>query len=288
MPELPEVETVRLQLLSKIRNKQVKKVKVFNEKTVRGNVAFSRKIKDKTFSNIDRIGKLMIFSFKNESDLFLLAHLKMTGQFFYLDKKKKVSGGGHSMTELDQKDLPNKHTRVAFYFTDDSALFFNDMRKFGYIELADTKTVTKAKKRFGPEPIKNDFDKVTFAANLKKKNRSIKSVLLDQTFIAGLGNIYVDEVLFKTKVSPERKANEVTKQEAYAIAKTSGDVMNKAISVGGTTFQHFKDTGGKNGNYTDYLKVFGKHKTACPRCKTMIQKIRVAGRGTHFCPTCQK
>ncbi len=288
MPELPEVETVRLQLLSKIKNKQIKKVQVFNEKTVRSNESFTKVLTHKTFSNIDRIGKLMIFSFKNEPNLFLLAHLKMTGQFFYLDKKKKISGGGHSMTELDQKDLPNKHSRVAFYFTDDSALFFNDMRKFGYIELADTERVKKAKGRFGPEPIKNDFDKVTFATNLKKKNRSIKAVLLDQTFIAGLGNIYVDEVLFKAKVSPERKASDVTQKEAYTIAKASGEVMNKAISVGGTTFQHFKDTGGKNGNYTDYLKVFGKHKTACPRCKTMIQKIRVAGRGTHFCPTCQK
>ncbi len=288
MPELPEVETVRLQLLSKIKNKQIKQIRVFNDKTVRSNVAFSKRLKGKTFFHIDRIGKLMIFSFKNEPDLFLLAHLKMTGQFFYLDKKKKVSGGGHSMTELDQKDLPNKHTRVAFYFTDESALFFNDMRKFGYIELADKERVQKAKARFGPEPIKSDFDKVAFATSLKKKNRSIKAVLLDQTFIAGLGNIYVDEALFKAKVSPERKASGVTQKEAYAIAKASGEVMNKAISVGGTTFQHFKDTGGKNGNYTDYLKVFGKQKTPCPRCKTEIKKIRVAGRGTHFCSSCQK
>lgn len=288
MPELPEVETVRLQLLSKIKNKQIKKVQVFNEKTVRSNLVFSKKLKNKTFSNIDRIGKLMIFSFKNEPDLFLLAHLKMTGQFFFVDKKNKVSGGGHSITELDKKDLPNRHTRVAFNFTDNSFLFFNDMRKFGYIELANTETVKRAKERFGPEPINNNFDKESFATNLKNKNRSIKAVLLDQTFIAGLGNIYVDEALFQAKISPERKASEITKKEAFAIARASGAVMNKAISVGGTTFQHFKDTGGQNGNYIDYLRVFGKQKTPCPRCKTEIQKIRVAGRGTHFCPSCQK
>jgi len=288
MPELPEVETVRLQLLHKIKYKQINKVQVLNAKTVRSNLSFSDKLNGKTFSDIDRIGKLMIFAFENEPDLFLLAHLKMTGQFFFVDKRKKVSGGGHSMTELDQRDLPNKHTRVAFTLTDGSALFFNDMRKFGYIELADAEMVKKARGRFGPEPIKADFDKALFASKLKKKNRSIKAVLLDQTFIAGLGNIYVDEALFKAKVSPERKANEVTEKEAYAIAKASGEVMNKSISVGGTTFQYFKDTGGQNGNYIDYLKVFGKQKKPCPRCKTVIQKIRVAGRGTHFCPSCQK
>lgn len=288
MPELPEVETVRLQLLSKIKNKQIKKVQVLNEKTVRCNNAFSKKLAGQTFSDINRVGKLMIFAFENEPDLFLLAHLKMTGQFFFVDKKKKVSGGGHSMTVADQTDLPNKHTRVAFNLTDGSALFFNDMRKFGYIELADAEMVKKAKSRFGPEPIKADFDKALFASKLKKKNRSIKTVLLDQTFIAGLGNIYVDEVLFKAKVNPERKASEVTRKEAYAIAKASGEVMNKSISVGGTTFQYFKDTGGQNGNYIDYLKVFGKQKTPCPRCETIIQKIRVSGRGTHYCPSCQK
>lgn len=288
MPELPEVETVRLQLLHKIKNKQIKKVQVLNEKTVRSNLTFAKKLRGQTFSNIDRVGKLMIFSFKNEPDLFLLAHLKMTGQFFFVDKKKKVSGGGHSMTTDDQTNLPNKHTRVAFYFTDESALFFNDMRKFGYIELANADRVNAAKNRFGPEPTKIDFDKALFASGLQKKNRSIKAVLLDQTFIAGLGNIYVDEALFKAKVSPERIASHLSQKEAFAIAKASGEVMNKSISVGGTTFQHFKDTGGQNGNYTDYLKVFGKQKTPCPRCKNTIQKIRVAGRGTHFCPTCQK
>ncbi|HMO78467.1 MAG TPA: DNA-formamidopyrimidine glycosylase [Candidatus Paceibacterota bacterium] len=289
MPELPEVETVRLQLLSKIKNKQIKNVQVLNEKTVRSNNNFSKKLKGKIFADIDRVGKLMIFSFKNEADLFLLAHLKMTGQFFFVDKKQNVSGGGgHSMTDADQSDLPNKHTRVAFYFTDASSLFFNDMRKFGYIELANTEWVKKTKARFGPEPITVGFDNIAFATKLKNKNRGIKAVLLDQTFIAGLGNIYVDEALFVAKINPERKANTITQKEAFAIAKASGAVMNKAISVGGTTFQHFKDTGGKNGNYTDYLKVFGKHKTPCSRCKTTILKIRVAGRGTHYCPNCQK
>ncbi len=288
MPELPEVETVRLQLLHKIKNKKIKKIEVFNPKTARGNYTFSEILKNKTFSSIDRVGKLMIFSFKAEPDLYLLAHLKMTGQFFFVDRKKSVSGGGHSLSEADTKNLPNKHTRIAFYLENGSALFFNDMRKFGYIEIANKARVAQARSRFGPEPIHPDFDQKSFYLGLQKKNRSIKAVLLDQTFIAGLGNIYVDEALFKAKVHPERKANTITVKEARSIGKASGDVMNKSISVGGTTFQHFKDTDGSKGNYTNYLKVFGKQKTPCPRCKTEIKKMRVAGRGTHFCPSCQK
>lgn len=288
MPELPEVETVRLQLLHKVLNKRIKKVEVFNPKTVANNLHFSEQLIGKSISGIDRIGKLLIFKFKKEDNFFLLAHLKMTGQFFWLDKARNVSGGGHSMQAADIKDLPNRHTRVAFYFADGSSLFFNDMRKFGYVHMADAEAVKKAKQRFGQEPISDDFDIALFTAGIKKKRTTIKAALLDQTFIAGLGNIYVDEALFMAKVKPERIANLITKKEAYAIAAASGEVMKKSIAVGGTTFQHFKDTGGKNGNYTDYLKVFGKQNTPCPTCATTIKKIRVAGRGTHYCPKCQK
>lgn len=288
MPELPEVETVRLQLLYKLKSKKINKVKVFHDKTVRHNSTFAKKLKDKSFADIDRIGKLMIFKFKGEADLFLLAHLKMTGQFFFIDKQKQITGGGHSASFADQAGLPNKHTRAAFYLTDGSALFFNDMRKFGYLELTDKAGVEKARSRFGPEPTKADFDKKHFALGLKKKNRSIKAVLLDQTFIAGLGNIYVDEALFQAKIRPDRPANNLSTKEANLLARASGAIMNRSISVGGTTFQHFKDTGGENGNYTDYLKVFGKQKTPCPRCQTIILKTKVAGRGTHYCPSCQK
>lgn len=287
MPELPEVETVRLQLLHKILSKRIKRVEVFHNKTVEHSPNFAERLTGKSFSHIDRIGKLLIFHLTKEPDLFILAHLKMTGQFFYRDKAG-ISGGGHSMTQADTRELPGRHTRVAFYFTDGSALFFNDMRLFGYLKLATADEVTNAKARFGQEPIADDFDVELFASALKKRRTPIKAVLLDQTFIAGLGNIYVDEALFASAVRPTRQADKVTKKEAYAIAKASGEVMKKSITVGGTTFQHFADTDGGRGNYTNYLKVFGKQNTPCPNCQTIIQKIRVAGRGTHYCPTCQK
>jgi formamidopyrimidine-DNA glycosylase len=255
MPELPEVETVRQQLIRKVVGKTIDQVEVFHDKTVAYDETIDDRLSGHTITDIDRIGKLMIFRFKQDEDLYLLAHLKMTGQFFFEDKRGNLDGGGHSITEADMRDLPNKHTRVAFYFTDATA---------------------------------DDFDCSWFAEKLRKRNTPVKAALLDQSFIAGLGNIYVDEALWRAKIRPTRKAKRVTKKEALELCKASGDVMKESIAVGGTTFQHFVDTGGKNGNFTDYLKVFGKQDSQCERCGDIIKKIRCAGRGTHYCPSCQK
>lgn len=287
MPELPEVETVRLQLLHKVKNRTVKSVQVHNLKSVDSNKNFSNLVTGKIINHIDRIGKLMIFSFKNEDDFFLLAHLKMTGQFLLLDNTGNVNGGGHTLSPTDIH-LPNSHTRITFTLDNDTKFFFNDMRKFGYVKIASKSEMLAARSRFGPEPINKNFNIKHLFTGLQKKRVSIKAALLDQTFIAGLGNIYVDEVLFASKISPLRTANTINKTEARLIAKSSYNIMNKSISVGGTTFQHFADTNGQHGNYKDYLKVFGQQNQPCPRCKTTILKIRVAGRGTHYCPNCQK
>ncbi len=288
MPELPEVETVRLQLERKILGKTIKGVEVFHNKTVNFDETIEDRLVGKVISEIDRIGKLLIFSFVGESDLFLLAHLKMTGQFFFVDRTGDVTGGGHSMSEIDARDWPHKHTRNAFYFTDDTALYFNDMRLFGYTKLANAAEVAIARASFGPEPIDPEFDCVWFTTALRKKKAVVKASLLDQSFVAGLGNIYVDEALWRAKVRPMRRANQVTKAEATKLCAAAGDVMKESIEVGGTTFQHFVDTGGENGNFTDYLKVFGQQGKLCSRCGEIIQKTRCAGRGTHYCPGCQK
>lgn len=287
MPELPEVETVRIQLRHKLRGKTVSAVEVFHSKTVAFDEEIEDKLVGKTIADIDRVGKLMVFSFLNENDLFLLAHLKMTGQFFFIEDDG-VSGGGHSMTEADVRDLPNKHTRVAFYFEDGSGLYFNDMRLFGYVKLATAEETEKARAGFGPEPIAEGFDVEWFTKKLRARKTPVKAALLDQKFVAGLGNIYVDEALWRAGVRPTRRADRVTKREAAYLAAAAGEVMNESIAVGGTTFQHFVDTGGEYGNFTDYLKVFGQQGKPCPRCGETIKKIRCAGRGTHFCPGCQK
>jgi formamidopyrimidine-DNA glycosylase len=287
MPELPEVETVRLQLLHKVRGKTIASVEVYHPKTSGFDDTLPTRLAGHTIEHIDRIGKLLIISFVDETDLYLLAHLKMTGQFFYRDAVG-VIGGGHSMTAADTRDLPHKHTRTAFYFTDHSSLFFNDMRLFGYTKLADAATVAVARSGFGPEPIDPEFDLDWFASILKRRKTSVKAALLDQSFVAGLGNIYVDEALWRAQVRPARRADRVTKKEAVLLGQAAGDVMRESITVGGTTFQHFVDTGGENGNFTDYLKVFGQQGNPCSRCGATIKKIRCAGRGTHFCPGCQR
>lgn len=285
MPELPEVETVRLQLLHKIRKKTIAKVEVFHSKTVNNDTTIGKKLTGLTISDIDRIGKLLIVGFEH-SPHHLLAHLKMTGQFLFVDKTG-VSGGGHTLSPTDTT-LPNKHTRVAFHFSDKSVLYFNDMRLFGYIKIATPKEVEKARTHFGQEPIAADFDTEAFAKGAKRRAAPIKAILLDQTFIAGLGNIYVDETLFRAGVRPASKGTALSLPRLRTIANHAREVLNEAIAVGGTTFQHFTDTGGAAGNFTDYLRVFGKQNTPCSVCGTPIVKIRCAGRGTHYCPRCQK
>jgi len=288
MPELPEVETVRIQLLHKVVGKTIQSVEVFHDKTVNYDETIEAVLSKKVIEHIDRIGKLLIFSFANSADVYLLAHLKMTGQFFFVDGDSVITGGGHSMSESDVAQFPGKHTRVAFHFADSSTLYFNDMRLFGYTRLADADTVARVKKGFGPEPINPDFDSDWFIDTLRKKKTSVKAALLNQAFVAGLGNIYVDEALWRAQVLPTRRANNLTQTEAKAICNASGEVMREAITLGGTTFKDFADTGGKHGNFRDRLKVFARQGQLCERCGLVIQKIRCAGRGTHFCPGCQK
>lgn len=279
---------MRIQLLRQIQDKTIKRVTVNNQKTVMGDRHFAERLAGLRFRDIDRIGKMMIFSFAGKKDLFLLAHLKMTGQFLVTDKKGSVvGGGGHSEADA-LGPLPNRHTRVMFELQGGTTLFFNDQRIFGYLRLVDRAGLELAKARFGPEPIKSDFDKERFISGLKRKSGPIKAVLLDQTFIAGLGNIYVDEALFRSRVLPERPANTLTRSEALLLIKHSGAVMNESIALGGTTFQHFIDATGAKGSFKEKLRVFGRQGEKCVRCRNIIVKSRVAGRGTHYCEVCQK
>lgn len=288
MPELPEVEVVRRQLREHILGKTISGVTVHHEKTTGYDPQFQEKLCGLTIADIDRVGKLLIFSFVSEPDRFLLAHLKMTGQFFYVDPKQHVYGGGHSHTPIDTAHLPGRHTRVSITFSDQTALHFNDMRLFGYTRVTSAEGVAGARRLFGPEPHTDEFDTDWFIRTVRKRRAPIKAVLLDQGYIAGLGNIYVDEALFRAQVRPTRRADRLTKKEASALAAAAGDVLRESISKGGTTFQNFLDTDGRTGNFSDELQVFDRTGLPCPRCKTPIKKIRAAGRGTHYCPRCQR
>jgi formamidopyrimidine-DNA glycosylase len=286
MPELPEVETVRRQLEEKIRGKEIESIEVYSPKQTDHDENFQSKLTRQIFNNISRKGKLMVFSFRNQPDLFVLTHLKMTGQLLYQSSNDELSRGGHTMSDHDL-DLPNRHTRLQFNLVGGSALYFNDLRKFGYMKITDKAGVQKTLSKFGPEPIDPDFDCKYFYQTIHKSKSPIKAVLLDQSKFAGLGNIYVDEALFRAKVLPSRSANKVSKKESDILCKVSGEVMRESIALGGTTFQHFADTGGQHGNFRDKLQVFGRKGEGCHTCDTPIEKIKLRGRGTHFCPSCQ-
>ena len=286
MPELPEVETIRRDLSKKILNKTISQVEIKNDKTVQGeNGLFFEYIKGNKFTDIDRVGKLLIFKLK--SSKYLLIHLKMTGQLVY-QGKGDIIVGGHQDIGSNSQTLNFKYARVIFIFIDNSKLFFNDLRKFGYLKIVDDEELELIKGKFGIEPLTKNFTLNNLINLLKGKKTNIKAVLLNQENIAGIGNIYVDEILFASGIKPERKTNELTKKEIDIIFKNIKKIIKKAIKWRGTTFSNYVDGSGKKGNYTKFLKVYGRKDKNCQVCNNKIKKIKLNGRGTHFCKTCQK
>ena len=293
MPELPEVETIRRDLTAHLLGKKISSITVLNPKTVSSNPDdFIKSLSGSFFIDILRRGKLLIFKLK-KPNTYLLIHLKMTGQLIYLAKDSQVSGGhslsSHSFEKAVGGELPNKYTRVIISFSDKSNLFFNDLRKFGYMKLVNQAELDAfIFKNYGPEPLDNNFILSDFITTLKKRHRNIKSVLLDQKIVAGLGNIYVDEVLFAAGVRPMRLASELNKGEVTKIFQVIPKILTLSIKHRGTTFSNYVDSKGKRGNFSSLLQVYGRGKEKCLKCSSAIIKTKIAGRGTHYCPHCQK
>ncbi len=289
MPELPEVETVRRDLKQALATKVFTEIKVFDFKNIfPSENFFKKKLLNKEIVDIKRRGKLLIVELA-DSNYSLLIHLKMTGQLIY-----KEIIGGHSLSNVSKLEafgghLPNRFTRVAFVFNDKSILHFNDLRKFGYLKIVKQIELDDIlEKNYGPEPLSPSFT-VEYLIDLFKKHQiSIKALLLNQTKIAGLGNIYVDEALFLSGIRPERRANSLKRREVLSLFKTVNEIIKKAILKRGTTFSSFVDGQGKRGNFSQHLKVYGRGGQECLVCRSEIKKIKLAGRGTHYCPKCQK
>lgn len=294
MPELPEVETIKNDLKRAILNKQIASIVVRKKKIIKNKFKdFEIHVKGSTFTNISRIGKLIIFHLKN--DKYLLIHLKMTGQLIYKphlnpllskERRKKVIAGGHEIPGMDKK-LPNKYSHVIFNFSDKSTLYFNDMRRFGYLRIVDEDELKEVKSVFGIEPLTNNFKLKDFKKIFKNRKINVKSLLLNQKLVAGIGNIYVDEILFKAGVGPTRVAGEIKENEMERIFKASEEILKKAIKYRGTTFSDYVDSKGEKGNFTKLLKVYGRDGKECKKCGKTIKKIKVGGRGTRYCPKCQ-
>ncbi len=288
MPELPEVETVKRGLAEFLPGKVVKSV-VFdwhkgfpNSEADVKNYLIDSKILD-----VKRRAKVLLIELSSKYSLVI--HLKMTGQLVYVTQDVRF-GAGHPSDSLIHK-LPDKSTRVNFEFTDSSHLFFNDQRKFGWVRLLPTVEVPNIDfmKKLGPEPLATDFTAKQFRERLlRRKNSNIKSVLLDQAVIAGIGNIYADEGLWGAKIHPSMLVKNISQAKLNTLFKALRDILELSIKKGGSSDRNYVNAEGKKGSYLSFANVFRRQGKPCPRCGTTIHKIRVAGRGTHICPKCQR
>lgn len=287
MPELPEVETIRRELSQKIKGKTIKEVEVKVSKMVNLPVAeFVKKVKKTKIKNIFRRAKVLIIDLYGP--YFLLIHLKLTGQLVFVPKKGQIVSGGHPIKNLGQ--LPNKFSHIIFTFTDGSKLFFNDIRKFGWIKLVEDSIYLLVRNEFGLEPLAKDFDYERFKAALTHfSNRKVKQVLMDQALIAGIGNIYADESCFCAGIKPTRIVKTLKEEEMRKLHRCIPSVLKFAISKKGTSADNYVRTDGSQGGMVPYLKVYGRGGQKCKRkgCTGIIKKIKLNGRGTHFCPKCQ-
>ena len=299
MPELPEVETIARDLSENIRHQKIISLDLLSSKSARNAASFFKNnLIGDCFKKISRRGKLLIFALQ-KTDKFLLIHLKMTGQLIYLNKKTKLAGGHSLNNRVNKKsdtfldsvggELPNKHTRVVIEFANGAKLFFNDLRRFGYLKIVDVNELNKIlENNYGPEPLTPEFSFKYLEELLKHRKTKIKALLLDQKLVAGLGNIYVDEALFAAGIMPERLALTLKAEEIKKLFIATNVLIKNAIKHRGTTFSNYVDSKGKRGNYSRFLKVYGRKNEKCYKCGTLITRIKLAGRGTHYCAHCQK
>lgn len=319
MPELPEVETVRRGLEQLIIGKVIKQVECLDSPKSFPNdpIEVSTQLIGASIVATRRRAKVLLIDIS--TNYTLVTHLKMTGQIVFvkegstppldpevnsesslhplkLARSARASaddglrfGAGHPNDSLIG-DLPDRSTRIVYEFTDGSHLYFNDQRKFGWMKLYPTPEVPNIDfmRKVGPEPLEDSLTADEFVARVRRRNNTtIKAVILDQTVIAGVGNIYADESLWGTKLHPATRVRDVSDGDLRQLLDEIRVVMNIAIEKGGSTDRNYVNAEGKKGSYIDFARVFRREGLDCPRCGTIIEKIRVAGRGTHVCPSCQ-
>lgn len=287
MPELPEVETVKLGLSRLITGQVIAGVSFDNPKSFPNSPndvdAF---MVGAEIIQVRRRAKVLLIDLS--TDYSLVIHLKMTGQMVF--RGEKTFGAGHPNDSLVGK-LPDRSTRVTIDFETGAQLFFNDQRKFGWMRLIPTTEIENIDfmKRVGPEPLSNDFTLTVFKQRLaKRSNSSVKAVLLDQSVLAGIGNIYADESLWGARIHPLTKVVDISNEKLKILHSEIKTILKLAIELGGSTDKNYVDAEGKKGSYMNFARVFRRNNLPCPRCATTIIKIRAAGRGTHLCPRCQK
>lgn len=288
MPELPEVETIVRDLRSELKGKRIRDFSCDRPKQLNFPVAqFKKKIVGLSIKSVRRRAKIIIIDLTK--DLSLLIHLKMTGQLILRGKSGCYSGGGHPIPHY-LKELPNKFTHAVFTFSDGQQLFFNDVRIFGYIKLIPTAEIDDLfqKKKLGPEPLSSAFTPVRFQEMImRRKISKIKPLLMDQSFIAGIGNIYADETLHYAGISPTRIATFIKPAELKKLHEGIKKILNEAIKHRGTSADTYVDGQGAQGSYEAQLKVYGRRNKKCLTCQTPLKIMKLGGRTTIWCPHCQ-
>jgi len=299
MPELPEVENLRLGLERTILGQKILKVEVKKPKLIsgKGNIRVASKqktaefikgIQGEKFIKVERRAKNLIFRLSHNK--ILLVHLKMTGQFVYQGNNGKSNVSGGHPIELSLSKLPNKHTHVIFTLKN-GTLYYNDTRKFGYLLYFPSLKIFEEENHFeklGKEPLGKDFTKKYFVENLKNKRNKIKAVLINQNVVTGIGNIYADESLFESSILPQRNASSLRTNEIFKLHRAIIRIMRRAIKLGGSSVATYRLLDETEGNYAREHKVYGKSGKNCIRCKTPLKKILIQSRTTIFCPHCQK
>lgn len=287
MPELPEVETVKTGLSKLIVGKSVKSVEFnWNKSFPNAKSDTDKFLINAKIVQVRRRAKVLIIDLSSKYSLII--HLKMTGQLVFRSESA-VFGAGHPSGSLVGK-LPDNSTRVIFDFGD-GKLFFNDQRKFGWVRLVPTNQIDEIDffKQLGPEPLDANFTAKEFRARIKRRpNSQIKPVLMDQKILAGVGNIYADESLWGAKIHPEKRVCDIPNEKLRDLYTELIYVLKLSIEKGGSTDKNYVTAEGKKGSYMKFARVFRRENLSCPRCGTEIVKTRVAGRGTHICPKCQK
>jgi formamidopyrimidine-DNA glycosylase len=286
MPELPEVETIKRELAKKLAGQTIADVEILWDKTVSPTlpIKFNKLVAGQKISGVSRRAKMLIIALTNQ--VSLVVHLKMTGQLIFVPKNGKIISGGHPTSDVQ---IPGRHTRLIFNLKSGDTLYFNDLRKFGWVRILNDKLKKYLETEVGVEPLEKSFTLKVFQEILERyPNRTIKQVMLDQHLIAGIGNIYADEAAYLTHVLPMRKIKDLSEKEITSLHKNIVAVLKLSIQKKGTSSKNYRRSDGTVGGFMAYLNVYGRKGDKCKKCKTPILKIKHAGRGTHYCPVCQK
>ena len=289
MPELPEVEVVKKSLINKTQNLIVKAVKI-NDGRLRYKIDRNKikKIIGLKFKKISRRSKYLLFFFNK--DVVMLVHLGMTGKFFFVNRKRTKYKTSFYYDINEDKD--KKHDRIIFNLSNNQKLIYNDVRKFGFIKFFKRDNLDNIVhiKNLGPEPLSPQFNFNYFKDYILKRNRTIKDILMDQKFVSGLGNIYVNEILFYSGIRPVKKVNRLSNSDIKKIIKFTKKIISKAIILGGSSIKDFSSSSGKKGSYQQHFSVYGKKGEKCSRknCRNNITKIVLANRASFYCAKCQK